>query len=86
MALASDLLELLAGRVLSEAGAVFLSVAPTKMVTDWFRGRKIAFALGIALVALSMFANIFDRAGAMYRTAAVSGCSIAVGCRSLSIA
>src|SRR5262245_44767192 len=47
MALAGDLSQLLAGRVLSGAGAVLLNVVVSKMVTDWFEGRKAAFALGI---------------------------------------
>jgi predicted MFS family arabinose efflux permease len=83
MALAGDLPLLLAGRVLSGAGAVLLNVVVSKMVTDWFQGHKVAFALGIlvtswplgiaiALVALPMFANAFDWAAAMDLTAIIS--------------
>jgi MFS family permease len=38
------------GRILSGAGAVFLNVVVTKMVTDWFAGAEIATAFGILVV------------------------------------
>jgi predicted MFS family arabinose efflux permease len=96
MGLASGLPQLLAGRMLSGAGAVLLNVVVTKMVTDRFQGRNVATALGIlvtswplgialALVALPMFANIFDWAATMYLTAAISAVallSVAAFCRS----
>lgn len=41
---------LTAGRVLSGAGAVFLNVLVTKMVTDWFAGAEITTAFGILVV------------------------------------
>src|SRR5690349_899493 len=47
MGLATDLPQLLAGRVLSGSGAVLLNVVVTKMVTDWFEGHNIVSALGI---------------------------------------
>lgn len=34
------------GRIVSGAGAVLLNLMVTKMVTDWFAGREIAFAMG----------------------------------------
>jgi MFS family permease len=87
MALASDLPQLLAGRMLSGAGAVLLNVVVTKMVTDWFEGHNIVCALGIlvtswplgialALVVLPTFANIFSWAAAMYLTAAMSAVAL----------
>jgi len=87
MAMATELPLLLAGRVLSGAGAVLLNVAVTKMVTDWFEGHNVVSALGIlvtswplgialALIALPMFANNFDWAAAMYLTAAMSAVAL----------
>lgn len=38
-----------AGRLLAGAGAVFLTVSMTKMVTDWFAGREIVTALAILM-------------------------------------
>jgi MFS family permease len=87
MALAGNLPQLLAGRMLSGAGAVLLNVMVTKMVTDWFQGREIVSALGIlvtswplgialALVLLPVFANIFTWAEAMYLTAAISAAAL----------
>jgi predicted MFS family arabinose efflux permease len=87
MAMATDLPQLLAGRMLSGAGAVLLNVVITKMVTDWFEEHNVVSALGIlvtswplgialALVALPMFANIFDWAAAMYLTAAMSAVAL----------
>jgi predicted MFS family arabinose efflux permease len=66
---------------------VLLSVVLTKMVTDWFEGRKAAFALGIlvtswplgiatALVALPAFADIFGWAAAMSLTSAMSAAAL----------
>jgi MFS family permease len=83
MAAADSFALLIAGRVLSGAGAVLLNVLVTKMVTDWFQGREIAFALGIlitswplgialALVVLPAFANTFSWSAAIYVTAAIS--------------
>jgi predicted MFS family arabinose efflux permease len=37
----------LAGRLISGTGSVFLSLAVTKMTTDWFAGREIVTAMGI---------------------------------------
>src|SRR5215208_141486 len=37
----------LAGRLMSGTGSVFLSLAVTKMTTDWFAGREIVTAMGI---------------------------------------
>ena len=39
----------LAGRLLSGTGGVFLSLAITKMVTDWFAGREIVTAMSVML-------------------------------------
>jgi predicted MFS family arabinose efflux permease len=39
----------LAGRLLSGMGGVFLSLAITKMVTDWFAGREIVTAMSVML-------------------------------------
>lgn len=39
----------LSGRVLSGIGGVFLSLAITKMVTDWFAGREIVTAMSVML-------------------------------------
>src|SRR5262249_33720379 len=36
-----------AGRLISGAGGVLLTVQMTKMVTDWFAGREIATAMAI---------------------------------------
>lgn len=38
-----------AGRVISGTGSVFLGLAVTKMVTDWFAGREIVTAMSILL-------------------------------------
>lgn len=38
-----------AGRLISGAGSVLLSLVVTKMVTDWFAGREIVTAMGITL-------------------------------------
>lgn len=38
-----------AGRLLSGVGAVLFSLVLTKMVTDWFAGREIVFAMGVLL-------------------------------------
>jgi MFS family permease len=89
MALAGNPSQLLAGRMLSGAGAVLLNVMVTKMVTDWFQGREIVSALGIlvtswplgialALVLLPVFANIFTWAEAMYLTAAISAAALSL--------
>jgi MFS family permease len=78
---------LVAGRVVSGAGAVLLNVLVTKMVSDWFQGREIATALGIlitswplgiaiALVVLPAFTNTFSWPAAMYATAAVSAAAL----------
>jgi predicted MFS family arabinose efflux permease len=87
MAVAADLPQLLAGRVLSGAGAVLLNVVVTKMVTDWFEGHNVVTALGImvaswplgialALVALPVFANTFDFAASMYLPAALGAAAL----------
>jgi MFS family permease len=47
MAFTDDAWLLTGGRILSGAGAVFLNVLVTKMVTDWFAGAEIATAFGI---------------------------------------
>jgi predicted MFS family arabinose efflux permease len=87
MVLAADLPQLLAGRMLSGAGAVLLNVVVTKMVTDWFEGHSIATALGIlvaswplgialALVVLPAFANAFDFAAAMVLPVALGAAAL----------
>ncbi|NIR84984.1 MAG: MFS transporter, partial [Gammaproteobacteria bacterium] len=40
---------MIAGRIVSGAGAVLLNVLVTKMVTDWFAGREIVSAMGVLL-------------------------------------
>jgi MFS family permease len=71
---------LFAGRIISGAGAVFLNVLVTKMVTDWFQGREVVTALGIlitswplgiaiALVVLPALTQVFSWRAAMYITA-----------------
>lgn len=71
---------LFAGRIISGAGAVFLNVLVTKMVTDWFQGREVVTALGIlitswplgiaiALVVLPALTQVFSWRAAMYMTA-----------------
>lgn len=40
---------MLAGRLISGIGGVFLSLAITKMATDWFAGREIVTAMSIML-------------------------------------
>jgi predicted MFS family arabinose efflux permease len=73
----------LAGRVLSGTGGVFLSLAITKMVTDWFAGREIVTAMGIMLTSwpfgvaagLVLFAPLSQAHGwpaVMYTSAAAS--------------
>src|SRR5947209_17193795 len=47
MGLASAYPALVAGRLLSGAGAVLLNVALTKMVADWFARREIVTAMAI---------------------------------------
>src|SRR4051812_34767937 len=38
-----------AGRVISGTGSVFLGLTVTKMVTDWFAGREIVTAMSVLL-------------------------------------
>ena len=89
MASADGFVPMAAGRVVAGAGAVLLNVLVTKMVTDWFQGRKIVSALGIlitswplgiaiALVALPELANAFSWPAAMQVTAAVSAAAMAL--------
>jgi predicted MFS family arabinose efflux permease len=79
----ADYAMVVAGRLISGAGAVLLNVLLTKMATDWFVGREIGTALallvsswpigiGIALVGLPWFA-VYATAGAAFAsTAAVA--------------
>lgn len=80
---ADGLALLMTGRVLAGAGAVMLNVVATKMVTDWFQGRGVAFALSvlvtswplgiaIAMVALPTFAVAFGTAMTFHLTAIAS--------------
>ena len=73
----------LAGRVLSGIGGVFLSLAITKMVTDWFAGREIVTAMSVMLTSwpfgiaagLVLFAPLSEARGwtaVMYVSAAAS--------------
>lgn len=73
----------LAGRVLSGIGGVFLSLAITKMVTDWFAGREIVTAMSVMLTSwpfgiaagLVLFAPLAETQGwaaVMYVSAAAS--------------
>jgi predicted MFS family arabinose efflux permease len=79
----SDYATVLAGRLISGAGAVLLNVLLTKMATDWFVGREIGTALallvsswpigiGMALVTLPWFASHSSPQAAFVSTAVVS--------------
>ena len=45
---------MLVGRLVSGIGAVLLNVLVTKMVTDWFAGRRIVLAMGLLTVLSSL--------------------------------
>ena len=79
-ALAPDLAWSAAGRIVSGAGAVLLSVLMTKMVADWFAGHEIVLAMsmlinawpiGIALASATL-APLAQAAGASAAFAAAS--------------
>jgi predicted MFS family arabinose efflux permease len=71
MALAASFHVVLAGRILSGAGAVFLTVLVAKMVTDWFAGRELVAAMAILIaswpfglaVGLVLFGPLAEVAG-----------------------
>jgi MFS family permease len=85
-----------AGRLVSGAGGVLLTVQMTKMVTDWFAGREIATAmaifinswpvgLGLSLLMLPVIGTTFGVTGAYVAVAALIGSSfllLLVGYRS----
>jgi predicted MFS family arabinose efflux permease len=73
----------LAGRILSGIGGVFLSLAIAKMVTDWFAGREMVVAMSVMLTSwpfgiaagLVLFAPLTQSwgwASVMYVASAVS--------------
>ncbi|MBM0204439.1 MFS transporter [Micromonospora sp. STR1s_5] len=73
----------LAGRLLSGIGGVFLSLAITKMVTDWFAGREMVVAMSVMLTSwpfgiaagLVLFAPLAEARGwatVMYTSATAS--------------
>jgi predicted MFS family arabinose efflux permease len=81
--LGNTLAVVVTGRVLSGVGGVFLSLAITKMVTDWFAGREIVTAMSVMLTSwpfgiaagLVLFAPLSEAQGwaaVMYTSAAVS--------------
>lgn len=83
MAVADNYTVLVAGRIVSGAGAVFLNVLVTKMVADWFQGRDTAIAFGflviswplgiaLALIALPALTTVTSWQSAMMAPAAVS--------------
>ena len=49
LALSDEYEIMLAGRLVSGVGAVLLNVLVTKMVTDWFAGRRIVTAMGVLI-------------------------------------
>jgi MFS family permease len=76
-----------AGRLVSGAGGVLLTVQMTKMVTDWFAGREIATAmaifinswpvgLGLSLLILPVIGTTFGVATAYVAVAALIGTTI----------
>jgi MFS family permease len=87
MAATNDVTLFTIGRVVSGAGAVFLNVLVTKMVTDWFAGARIATAFGLlvtswplgialALVVLPPVAASFGLAAALYAPAALAALAL----------
>ena len=85
MAWAPDWSIQIAGRLISGAGGVILSVQMTKMVTDWFAGREIATAMAIfvnswpAGVAVSLL--VLPSIGTIYGVSAVHlGVAASIGC------
>ena len=76
-----------AGRLVSGAGGVLLTVQMTKMVTDWFAGREIATAmaifinswpvgLGLSLLILPVIGTTFGVATAYVTVAALIGSAL----------
>jgi len=76
-----------AGRLISGAGGVLLTVQMTKMVTDWFAGREIATAmaifinswpvgLGLSLLILPVIGATFGVASAYVTVAALIGSAL----------
>jgi MFS family permease len=76
-----------AGRLVSGAGGVLLTVQMTKMVTDWFAGREIATAmaifinswpvgLGLSLLILPVIGTTFGVATAYVAVAALIGSAL----------
>lgn len=83
MAVADNYTVLVAGRIVSGAGAVFLNVLVTKMVADWFQRRDTATAFGflviswplgiaLALIVLPALTTVTSWQSAMIAPAAVS--------------
>lgn len=88
MGAADNYIMLIAGRIVSGTGAVFLNVLVTKMVTDWFQGRAMATAFGflvtswplgiaIALIVLPAMTDATSWQAAMIAPAA--GSALALG-------
>lgn len=78
---------MIAGRIVSGAGAVLLNVLVTKMVTDWFAGREIVSAMGVllsswpfgialALVMLTPLGESWGWAGAVAATSVLSAVAL----------
>lgn len=78
-----------AGRILTAAGAVLLNVLGTKLVTDWFSGRELVWAMaifinawpfgnGLALVTLPAVASLWTLGAAFHAAAAAAAVGAAV--------
>jgi predicted MFS family arabinose efflux permease len=78
---------MVAGRIVSGAGAVLLNVLVTKMVTDWFAGREIVSAMGVllcswpfgialALVVLASLGETWGWAGTVAVTSVLSAAAL----------
>src|SRR3984885_14493173 len=85
MAFASSWSIQIAGRLVSGAGGVILSVQMTKMLTDWFAGKEIATAMAIfvnswpAGVAVSLL--VLPSIGTAWGVSAVHlGVAVLIGC------
>jgi MFS family permease len=86
----------IAGRLITGAGGVILSVQMTKMVTDWFAGKEIATAMAIfvnswpagvavSLLVLPLIGTTYGLGAVHLGVAAMIGCGIvllAIGYRS----
>ncbi|MBP0447504.1 MFS transporter [Roseomonas sp. SSH11] len=83
-AAAWDFASLLVGRLLSGVGAIVLNVLMSKMITDWFAGRReivlamavfvnsLPIGMGLAMLALSPLAILAGWSAALAATAAAS--------------